>query len=111
MRLVEKLDHEAEHAEGMFARALAREDAGRVRKLLELARTHESVEEFTKHGLMIGWTQGDLRTLELKQTLIPVLEAVHALERQGGGEENERRLDAAWRAFVAHRLKVLVHCL
>lgn len=108
MRLIETLAAEAENAPRMFARALAREDLARLRKLQELAQAHEDLAAFKQRGLMVGWTQGDLRTLELKETLEPLLEAVHAFERGAG---DEAALEAAWRAFYAQRFKVLVHCL
>lgn len=111
MRLVTMLEREAADGASLFRRMLAKEDAERIAKLRRLAHEHETLEDFRKHGLFIGWTRDDMRTHELKEYLAPVMDAVFACEREGGGEAAELALDAAWRAFDAHRLKILVHCL
>jgi hypothetical protein len=111
MRLVARLEFEAANAESFFRRALAKEDLGRVAALARLAHEHPDLGAFQQHALFIGWTKDDLRTHELKQHLAPVMEAIFAYEREAGGEAAETALDAAWSAFEAHRLKVLVHCL
>ncbi|MEZ5995606.1 MAG: hypothetical protein R3C25_07605 [Hyphomonadaceae bacterium] len=111
MRLVAKLEEEAAQSESLFRRALAKEDVSRLSALRRLAREHATLEAFNKHALFIGWTKDDLRTAELKEHLLPVMAAIFAYERENGGDEAEASLEAAWRAFSAHRLKVLVHCL
>ena len=111
MRLLERLEAEAASGDSFFRRMLAQEDVGRIANLRRLAHEHATLEDYKQHALFIGWTKDDLRTHELKQHLDPVMEAIFAIERTDGGEAAEQRLEAAWNAFNAHRLKVLVHCL
>jgi hypothetical protein len=109
MRLIEMLEAQAASSESVFRRALAKEDAARIAKMAAIAREQPSLEAFLKHGLFVGWTRDDLRTAELKEHLIPLMEAVYAHVRDG--EANEGAIAAAWTQFNAHRMKVLVHCL
>jgi phage gp29-like protein len=111
MRLLERLEAEAATGESYFRSMLAKEDVGRIASLRRLAHEHATLEAFKQHALFIGWTKDDLRTHELKDHLAPVMEAIFAIEREAGGEDAEQKLEAAWNAFNAHRLKVLVHCL
>ena len=111
MRLLERLEAEAASGESYFRRMLAQEDVGRIANLRRLAHEHATLDAFKQHALFIGWTKDDMRTHELKHHLYPVMEATFTIEREAGGEDAEQRLEAAWNAFHAHRLKVLVHCL
>ena len=95
----------------MFRRALAKEDAARIRKLCELAATEASKEEYMKNGLYIGWTRDDMRTWELKEQLDPLMEAIFAYQRAEDPAGLDEEIDSAWAIFNQHRMKILVHCL
>ncbi len=111
MRLLDQLNQDSQTNASLFARTLAREDYERLRTLCALAAQIEDADVFAKRALMSGWTSGDLRTHELKETLCPLVTALHAAVRRNGEEQIEEDLETAWRAFCAQRFKVLLHCL
>lgn len=112
MRLMRQLEAEAASAASVFRKALAKEDLVRLARLRQLARERPVLEDFLKEGLFIGWTKDDLRTFELKEYLVPLMEAVFAYEQAGAADDAlEERIEAAWNAFHAYRMRVLVHCL
>ena len=110
MRLIEILETEAGAAASLFRRVLAKEDLARLEKLRALAREHNSIESFIKHGLFIGWTKDDLRTGELRPELEALMGAIFACE-QRPDDSAQMALLEAWAQFQARRMKVLVHCL
>lgn len=95
----------------MFRRALAKEDAARIRKLCELAASAGSLDAYMKDGMFIGWTRGDLRTGELKEELEPLMKAIFAFQNSPGAEGLDEAITAAWGPFDRHRIRTLVHCL
>lgn len=101
----------AEKSESYFQAHLAREDAGRVARLAEMARAEAEVGALEKDALYIGWTPGDLRTSELKPVLIPLIRAMHAHVNAPQDDQNARELFDCWKAFHEERIKVLIHCL
>lgn len=110
MRLKAQLTQLAESDDSYFRRHLAREDLARLDKLSALKETAADLEQFLKEGLYIGWTQNDMRTHELKDTLVPFL-TVLFIWYENETPENEEAVSETWSAFEADRLKKLVHCL
>lgn len=101
----------AEKSESYFQQHLAKEDLARVGRLAEMARAAESLEALQHDGLYIGWTPGDLRTGELKEQLLPLIEAMHAALEAPDDADLQLTLLDAWKAFHEARIKVLIHCL
>jgi hypothetical protein len=114
MRLLKDLERLAAQEQSLFRAQLLREDIARLRKLQEIARGARDAEAFKKAGARIGWTQGDSRTHELRETLDRLLEAVYALE-QGEGDEAREACEAhiveSWIALHRDRMEKLVGCL
>ncbi len=108
MHLQDQLKEIAKNHDSLFRRQLAKEDLARFERLREMALASETLEAFVKDGLYAGWTQNDMRTHELKETIVPVLDAFYEVVR-GSGEDD--KLQAAWAAFEADRLNKLIHCL
>lgn len=108
MKLKDQLKEIAKSHDSLFRRQLAKEDLTRFERLQEMALASKSLEAFVKDGLYAGWTQNDMRTHELKETIVPVLEAFYAVVRDSGDEEI---LQTAWAAFEVDRLNKLIHCL
>lgn len=108
MRLIEELDALAARQESPFRAQLLREDAARLRKLRELARTAADEAAFRKSGMRIGWTQGDARTHELREPLERLLATVYAFEK---GAAQEVPIAQAWDALHRARMERLVGCL
>lgn len=110
MQLIERLKARAENSESYFQQFLAKEDLARIQKLTEMVRNLPDKESFMKEGLYIGWTQNDMRTHELKDTLVPLLESLWSFyDKAGHGEESQ--VMKAWSAFEENRMKNLIHCL
>jgi hypothetical protein len=62
---------------------------------------------FRKKAMMLGWTQGDLRTFELNPELELFLDAVYgAVPGTGDGQIAE-----AWAKLHRRRMDLLVGCL
>jgi hypothetical protein len=111
VHLIEELERRLEAEESMFRTQLMREDIARLRKLAAAADGPESLEGFIKQGLYAGWTQGDFRTHELKDTIRAVLAAIYVYETGGRTDDQDRALRAAWDAFDRERIAKLVGCL
>ena len=111
MKLIEKLQALQMDEQSYFRAALLREDIARLEKLQEVARTCNSLAEFEKDGLYIGWTQGDLRTGELKEALLPFMAVIFSYVNGQQDEATEQEILDKWAAFNALRMKTLVHCL
>jgi hypothetical protein len=111
MRLLDTLAHIAAEEESPFRAQLLREDVERLRKLETLARSAPDPASFRKAGMRAGWTQGDLRTHELRAPLEALLEAIYAYETGSAGADAEDRIEAAWRELHRARMERLVGCL
>ena len=84
MRLLETLQRLAAEEQSPFRAQLLREDIARLKQLQELAHSAPDVALFKQRGMRIGWTQGDLRTHELRTPLESLLDAVYAYETGAG---------------------------
>jgi len=111
MRLLDALLRIAAEEESPFRAQLLREDVERLRRLQALAHSAPDLAHFRKAGMRVGWTQGDLRTLELRAPLEALLEAIHAYETGATGADREERVEAAWRELHRTRMERLVGCL
>jgi hypothetical protein len=111
MRLIDALERLVAEEASPFRAQLAREDVARLRKLRALARSAPDLASFKQQGMRVGWTQGDLRTHELRAPLDLLLESVYAYERGAGGADQEDRIDAAWGDLHRTRMERLVGCL
>ncbi|MBS0270663.1 MAG: hypothetical protein JSS54_17035 [Proteobacteria bacterium] len=110
MELLDRLEAATHTTENYFLAYLLKEDINRLRRLEALSRSAPDLETFKKEGSMIGWTDMDRRTWELKASLDPFLEAFYA-SALGHNPNNASRLDAAWNALCASRMDILVGCL
>ena len=111
MELIDQLNRLIESTDSPFQAQLAREDIARLEILRRLCSENETLEDFQKAGLFIGWTKGDFRTKELEETLNPLMSAIFHQEKNGSTEESEKAILNAWRVFNTQRMEVLVHCL
>jgi hypothetical protein len=111
LRLIDELERTAAAEASPFRAQLLKEDAARLRKLLDLARSADGPDAFMLAGRRLGWTQGDARTDELLPALVPLLEAVFDHRLAGADERDEERLRAAWLALHRLRMERLVGCL
>ena len=111
MQILQQLKQQVESEESPFRAQLMREDIRRLETLVELAAQHADIEKFLKAGAMIGWTQGDLLTHQIKEPLDGFLRVLHGSERNGRPEGMECDVTAAWHAFSAARMERLVRCL
>ena len=111
MRLLQDLESLAAAEESLFRAQLLREDAARLRKLQELARTAPDLETFSNNAMRVGWTQGDARTAELREPLEALLQAVYAFERGARDAEQEARIVDCWNVLHRVRMERLLGCL
>ena len=111
MHLAEELSQRLSNEESVFRAQLLREDMARFEKLRSMAQDQPSFEAFEKDGLYIGWTQGDMRTHELRDTILPLLAAYHAYETGGRTDVLDQTLRQAWNAFDKDRMAKLLGCL
>lgn len=111
MHLIDELESLLAREESMFRAQLLREDVVRLRKLVDLAAEHDDYDAFVKAGTYIGWTNGDMRTHELKEQLGELLKAVYGYARGEATDEEDQEVRAAWDHFHVTRLRKLVHCL
>ncbi len=111
MHLIEELESLLANEESMFRAQLMREDVARLKTLVDLAGHHADREAYVKAGTYIGWTNGDIRTHELLEELVPLLQAVHAYALGGRTPELDIAVRDAWDAFHIARMRKLIHCL
>lgn len=111
MKLLEMLQERVESEESYFRKALMREDIGRVQTMVDKAKDATDEASYLKDALYIGWTQGDLRTVELKETLEPLMQAIYARMKHGASDAADELVLTRWHDFAAQRMKVLIHCL
>jgi hypothetical protein len=111
MRLIEDIERRLAAEESPFQAQLMREDIRRLGALRELARTAGNAEACRKESMRLGWTQGDLRTQELRAPLEMLADAIHQYEAGARGEAQETRIIEAWIALHRTRMERLVGCL
>lgn len=111
MRLRKYLEAIAQKSESYFQAHLAKEDLARVEKLASMATAASDLETLRHDALFIGWTPGDLRTAELKDQLLPLIDAMHAHLGEPDDTEKDELLLSRWKEFHEVRIKVLIHCL
>lgn len=111
MRLIEELERRLGEEQSLFRAQLLREDIARLNQLLELARTALDLAEYKKASMRIAWTQGNLRTLELRAPLEPLLEAIYTYEKGTHDSDPEARIIEAWTELHRVRMERLVGCL
>ena len=111
MTFADEIEHLAAREESYFRAHLLREDVSRLRRLTALTAGCRDVDAFVKAGTTLGWTQGDLRTWELKPTLTAFLEAYFAAAGPNETPQQRARLHATWHAFDIDRMNKLVGCL
>jgi hypothetical protein len=111
MKLLKLMQERASGEESYFRAALLKEDIVRLEKLRTLARSSQTVEQLMQDGLYVGWTQGDLRTGELKEPLAPLMASVFAYEHGDTSEAMDAKILDNWAVFNKQRMKILVHCL
>jgi hypothetical protein len=111
MRLIAELEQRVGREESLFRAQLLREDIARLKRLQEIARTAGDAAAYRKTAMRIGWTQGDLRTHELRAPLEALLDAVYAYETGTRGAEADARIARAWLELDRTRMERLVGCL
>lgn len=111
MRLVEEFERRLAGEQSPFQAQLLREDIVRLGKLQALARSELDPGAFENAAMHIGWTQGDLRTHEIREPLAALLARVYEYERGARNDEQEARIDAAWVVVHRARMERLVGCL
>lgn len=109
MKLLSQLQNKIEKEESYFRQYLAKEDLARIEKLVSAAGKMPR-EQYLKEMFLIGWSKDDMRTHELKETLIPLMNAVFDFVTDSN-ENNDEIAVSKWQEFHAQRLKVLIHCL
>ena len=107
MRLIEELKGRLAVEQSLFRAQLLREDIARIKQLQELARTALDLAEYKKASMRIAWTQGNLRTHELRVPLEALVDAIYAYESGAGGGEQKERIIEAWTDCARTRMERL----
>jgi hypothetical protein len=112
MRLIDELTECAAREPSLFRAQLMREDAARLAKLAELARSTPDPQAYRRAARRIGWTAQDARTGELGDALDRLLDAVrdYALANPESADTEDGIRDA-WLALTRVRVERLVGCL
>lgn len=108
MTLDDHLEEQARQSDSLFRSALAREDIGRLSRLRAMAAEAKDCDSFVKSALFVGWTAGDLRSRDLEPAVAILAKALWAEAR---GDASDEMVLAAWHAFNAERMRILIHCL
>ena len=111
MRLIEELERSLGGEQSLFRAQLLREDIARMNQLQDLARTALDLADYKKASMRIAWTQGNLRTHELRAPLELLFEAVYAYEKGTHDSDQETRISEAWTELHRTRMERLVGCL
>ncbi len=111
MTLLEQLEITVTEIDSVFQAHLMREDIERIRKLTSLAENAESIAEFEKAGFFLNWTQNDLRTVELTDSLNPFLRAFYAAAQETDNDHLQAEVRKTWGYFNKERMRKLVGCL
>lgn len=104
MTLLDELRQTLQAQTSPFAIQLLKEDITRLEKLAALKDKNLEFGEFKKHAKMLGWTQGDLRTLELDPELSTFLDAAFH-------QDNSEDLRSPWLNLNRRRMDLLIGCL
>lgn len=110
MDLIARLEADAGTEENFFRATLLREDVSRLQRLRGLSVSVSDRKTFKSEGAKLGWTQGDARTWELKETLDPLFDAFYQWTHDPS-PSNGVRVERAWDAFCSFRLKTMIGCL
>ena len=108
MQICDELQSRLQSEGSMFRAQLMREDIARLEKLVALADDSQDLAAFKKAGTYIGWTQNDMMTHILSESLGGLLDAIYAWRKNGG---EEAAINAAWINFCAERNEKLIKCL
>ena len=111
MRLIEELEKRLGAEESPFRAQLLREDIARLTRLRELAGSAGDLAAVRRGSMRLGWTQGDLRTQELREPLEALVDAIYAYEMKSGEDAQEARIIEAWTELHRVRMERLVGCL
>lgn len=111
MFLIDQLEATAADEESYFRQQLLKEDVARLRKLQSLMETSATRDDFFKEGLVIGWTQNDMRTHQIRPAVEALLGAFHDYETGEKSEPSADALRAAWTDFEQERMEKLIRCL
>ena len=110
LKLIAELRATAASIDSVVQAQLMKEDAARLERLKELAEASDTYEAFEKEALYCGWTQGDFRTPELHDSLVPFLTAAYSSLEQSGAD-NDAEVRRLWVEFNRDRATKLVGCL
>lgn len=111
MRLIEELELRLKQEESPFRAQLLREDIARLDRLRGLARRGGDLIALRQASMRLGWTQGDMRTQELRAPLEALVDAIYACECGNGDAEQEARVIEAWNTLHQVRMERLTGCL
>jgi hypothetical protein len=111
MRLLETLERLCAAEESLFRRQLLTEDLARLRRVQVLAREAQDRHGFIEAGMLVGWTQGNARTQELREPLRELLEAIYAFEHSQRDDTQEARIAECWESLHRTRMQKLLGCL
>lgn len=112
MRLIEELERQLAAEQSPFRAQLLREDLARLARLRQLTREGGGLAACRQAALRLNWTQGDLRTHELRAPLESLVDAVHACETGADPHEGRQaRVVEAWNELHRVRMEQLVGCL
>lgn len=107
MELLEAMRRSASAEMSPFQAQLLKEDIARLDRVQQLAEQEVDLAAFSKKALVLGWTQGDLRTFELQPELGAFLEIVFAAKESG----DQAGVADAWKHLHKRRMDLLVGCL
>lgn len=111
MQILNDLTSQLDGEQSMFRAQLMREDIARLQKLLALAAESADLAGFKKSGTYIGWTQNDMMTHVVAESLGKLLEAIYAYQHQGTSQQLDASVSNAWMAFCEERNEKLIKCL
>jgi hypothetical protein len=111
MRLIDELKRSLGNEQSLFRAQLLREDIARLTRLRELVRSAGDLAAARRASMRLGWTQGDLRTQELRAPLEALVDAIYALETGAVEGGLEARIIEAWTELHRTRMERLVGCL
>lgn len=111
MQILQELQTRIASEQSMFRAQLMREDVARLDKLLTLAGESADLAAFKKAGTYIGWTQNDMMTHLLSESLGDLLDAIYAYRAEGSTDTSEAKVRTAWAGFCVERNEKLIKCL
>lgn len=111
MKLIIDLNQQLEKTDSVFQSFLLKQDIERLEKLKSMVSDYSDQSEFVRDGSKIGWTEGDLHTFKMADTLAPFLRLFFEFQGHPDSEKDESQLLEAWKEFSKDRLVKLVGCL